>query len=74
METLDDVESIISNPNLLKNKLVDLGSSRFGISKSRLNGLNKSGIIEAIKAGINHERSLNIIGEQAKKAGENRSN
>ena len=62
METLDDVESIISNPNLLKNKLVDLGASRFGISKSRLNGLNKSGIIEAIKAGINHERSLNIIG------------
>jgi hypothetical protein len=72
MPNLDKIESIISNTILLKYELVDLGVE-LGISKSKLNGLNKLGIIESIKAVINHERSLDIIGKQAKQAGEDRN-
>lgn len=68
---IDYIESII-NKNLLKSQLVALGAS-LGIVKSKLNGLNKCGIIEAIKAAINHERSLDIISKQARQAGENRT-
>lgn len=70
---LDDIESIINNPNLTKIQLVALGISRLGIAKSKLDRLSRVEIIESINAAINHERSLNIISDQAKRTGENRS-
>ncbi len=70
---LDDMESIINDPNLTKSQLVALGTSRLGIAKSKLDRLSRREIIESINAAINHERSLNIISDQARRTGENRS-
>jgi hypothetical protein len=59
---------------LTKNKLIELGFNKFGISKSKLKALKKQDVIDSIKAVINHNLSLDIISKQAKIAGENRNN
>ena len=59
----DDIESIISNPNLIKSQLVALGTIRLGIAKSKLKRLGRREIIESITAAVNHEQSLSIISE-----------
>ena len=69
----EKVSQILSNEKYLKKQLVELGTRRFGIPRSKLNRLPRPRTIETIRAALNHERSLQAISEQAKRAGQQRS-
>ena len=67
------VESVIADDRYLKSQLVELGFRRFGIPRSRLCRLTKTEGVEAIRAALEHERSLDVIGQQARAAGRRQS-
>ncbi|MBA7560530.1 hypothetical protein ES708_02156 [subsurface metagenome] len=67
------VDEILKNRNYTKLQLVELGIQRFGISKSRLMQLTKDEVCESIRAALNHERSLGVISQEARRGGDQRS-
>ena len=67
------VEQVLADERYVKNQLADLGFQRFGIPRSRLCRLTKAEAVAAIRAALDHERSLEAIGEQARIAAERRS-
>ena len=69
----DEVDRILRDGKYLKSQLIDLGTCRFGISRSKLSRLPKSEAIASIRAALDHERSLTAIGNQAQMAGQRRS-
>ena len=66
-------EEILNDDRFTKSQLIELGTIRFGISRSRLMRLKKSGVNEAVRAALNHERSLDVISQEARAGGEKRS-
>lgn len=67
------VEQVIGNKNYSKFQLVRVGVHRFGISHSRLMRLNKDDVIGAIRAAMDHEKSLDALSQEAHRSGEIRS-
>ena len=67
------VERVLADNRYLKSQLAELGFQRFGISRSRLCRLTKTAAVEAIRIALEHERSLNAIGQQAQIAAKRRS-
>ncbi len=67
------VERMLADNRYLKSQLADLGFQRFGISRSRLCRLPKAEAVEAIRAALEHQRSLDAISQQAQAAGRRRS-
>ena len=67
------VERVLADDRYLKSQLAELGFQRFGISRSRLCRLTKIEAVEAIRGALEHERSLEVIGQQAETAGKRRS-
>ena len=67
------VERVLGDDRYLKSQLAELGFRRFGISRSRLCRLNKTAAVEAIRGALEHERSLDAIGQQAQVAAKRRS-
>ena len=67
------VERVLADNRYLKSQLADLGFQRFGISRSRLCRLSKADAVEAIRAALEHQRSLDAISQQARAAGRRRS-
>ena len=65
-----DIEAILDQDDYTKKQLVELGSQRFGISRAKLNRLRKKDAIESIRAALEHEKSLDVISEEARRAGE----
>ena len=69
----EEVDRILRDGKYLKSQLIELGTCRFGISRSKLSRLPKSEAIASIRAALDHERSLTAIGNQAQMAGQRRS-
>lgn len=67
------VERVLADARYLKSQLAELGFQRFGISRSRLCRLTKIAAVEAIRSALEHERSLEAIGQQAQMAAKRRS-
>jgi len=67
------VDEILKNRSYTKQQLVELGVQRFGISQSRLMRLKKDEVCESVRAALNHERSLGVISQEARRGGDKRS-
>ena len=68
----DEIERILTDSSYRKVQLVELGVHRFGISQSKLVGLDRSAVKESIRAALDHERSLVVISQEARRTGTNR--
>ena len=68
-----DVEKLLSSYNYSKAQLIHLGASRFCISRSKLSRLLKSEVLESVRAALEHEISLAVISEEARRRGQERS-
>ncbi len=71
--SIEEVDDILSNPEYTKSQLIELGTKRFGISKSKLSGLNKDDVRESVRSALNHEKSLDAISREAQRGGQKRS-
>ena len=67
------IERVLEDDRYSKSQLADMGFQRFGISRSRLCRLPKADAVEAIRSALEHERSLDAIGQQAEAAGRKRA-
>ena len=68
-----EVKEILANDNYTKSQLVELGHIRFGISRSKLRTQNRECLTDDIRASLNNERALDVIGSAARRAGRNRT-
>lgn len=69
----DQVNLILDDEGYLKKQIVDLGATRFGIPRGKLNSLPRQSAIASIRAAMDHERSLAALGRQAQIAGSRRA-
>ena len=69
----DVVEEILEDDRYTKIQLAELGFRRFGISRAKLVHLSKKDALEAVRAALGHEKSLDAIAEEARKGGMARS-
>ena len=69
----DEVGRVLGDEKYLKSQIVELGASRFSISRSKLTKLPKPDAIASIRAALDHERSLAAISNQAHIAGQRRT-
>ena len=69
----EGIERILANRGFTKLQLIDLGAQRFGISRSRLLRLGRDQVVDAVQAAVNHEKSIEIISEEARRGGVKRS-
>ena len=67
--SLDDVENLLTGNELPKKDLIDLGHTRFGISRSKLERQSKTMTLESIRTAAENEKTLHIIGEEAARSG-----
>ena len=67
--SLDDVENLLTENELPKKDLIDLGHIRFGISRSKLERQSKTMTLESIRTAAENEKTLHIIGEEAARSG-----
>ena len=70
---LEEVKKILSDPDMKKADLIELGAERFAIPRSGLKRLNTEQVLDAIKSAVRHEESLSIISRQAQRGGSERS-
>lgn len=66
------IDEILKDSSFTKKQLIELGNQCFGITRSKLVRLNKEYVIESIRAALNHERSLGVISQEARKVGKKR--
>lgn len=71
--TLKHVAKLLENPNCTKSDLIELGLSRFGIPKSRLSRISREKAVEILWSAYRHEQSIDIISDEAKYGGTNRT-
>lgn len=69
----DEVDRILDDDKYMKKQIVELGVSRFGISRSKLNRLPRPEAVTSIRAAMNNEGALAAIAHQAQLAGERRA-
>ena len=69
----EEIEKVIGNGRYAKFQLIEIGAKRFGIPRSQLSRRGRNGVLESINAALAHERSLDIIAQEARRSGENRS-
>lgn len=70
---LREIEEILHNPDYTKAQLAELGERRFGISRAQLVRSSRADAEECIAVALEHERSLNIIAQEARRVGAIRS-
>ena len=70
---LEDIEELLNDDGFTIDQLAELGFRRFGISGSSLLRARKADVLSFIRAAVEHERSLDVIAEQARKSGEARA-
>ena len=68
-----DIQNILEDENYSKSQLVELAVARFTIPPSQLSRLNRSSVLESIRIAVDHERSLDVISQEARRGGANRS-
>lgn len=69
-----EIEKILQNDAYTKRQLAELGHRRFGISKSALARSRREEALMSIRSAMEHELSLEVIGDEAEKAGKARMN
>jgi len=67
------IQQALADPELPKAQLIILGTDRFGIARSRMEKLPREEIVKLITAAAQHEESLSLISEEARKGGQTRS-
>lgn len=71
--SIPEVREILTWKDLTKLQLAQLGVDRFGMPRARLLRLSKDAAAESVLAAVDHESSLGIISEGARRDGEKRS-
>ena len=69
----ENVEEILRDEGYTKLQLIELGALRFGISRSRLMRIARKDVIATIRAAVDHERSLGVISQEARRDGAKRT-
>ena len=67
------IERILGDENYTKGQVAELGFKRFGISRSTLKQLRKEDAVRSVRSALEHERSLDVISQQARKSGKDRA-
>lgn len=75
LETLsqNDISNMLGEDSYTKQQIAELGFRRFGISRPMLTRLPKKDAWNSIRAALEHERSLDAISREARKAGKARA-
>lgn len=68
----EEVAQILDDPGSAKQQVAELGFRRFGISRAKLERLSKQAARDAVRAALEHEKSLDVIAQQARKSGQSR--
>jgi len=66
---IEEAKSLVDDPGATRAKLIDLGSTRFGMSRSSLDRMSIERIRDEISTAIQHERSISIISDVAHRGG-----
>ena len=69
----EDIMKILMDERYLKGQIIEVGCIRFGIPRSRLKSLTKRQIIDIILSILDNKNALEIISQEARKRGEERS-
>ncbi|MGE0417076.1 MAG: hypothetical protein AB7O80_09745 [Acetobacteraceae bacterium] len=69
----DQIVSILDKRDVDRETLLRMGIERFAISRSRLIRLSKSEMADVIRSAFQHEKSLDIIANEAKREGKLRN-
>ena len=69
----NDVANMLGEDGYTKQQIAELGFRRFGISRPMLMRLPKKDAWDSVRAALEHERSLDAIARQARKAGRARA-
>ena len=70
---LEEVKEMLSDEDMTKSDLIDLGAERFAIPRAGLQRMNTDQVSGAIRSALRHEESLNILGREAQRGGKERS-
>jgi hypothetical protein len=70
---LEEVKEMLSDEDMTKADLIDLGAERFAIPRSGLQRMNTDQVSGAIRSALRHEESLNILEREAQRGGKERS-
>jgi hypothetical protein len=65
--SLEKVREFLARQDLTKSDLTIIGTDRFGIAKSRMDRASREEIIGMISSAMQHEESLAIISEEARR-------
>ena len=65
----NEVKDLLSNVDLSKQDLIEVGAMRLGISKSRLERQNKESVLESVASALQNEEAYQIISREAEKEG-----
>ena len=68
----DEIESFLASPKCTKRQIAELGFRRFGISRSKLEKLNKQDARYSVHAALENEKTLDLISQAAREAGKAR--
>ena len=76
LESLErsEVEAILQDDAYTKRQIAELGYRRFGISQSALARRRREDALMSIRAAMEHELSIKVIGEEAERVGKARMN
>ena len=69
----EDIERILGDENYTKGQVAELGFKRFGVSRSTLERLRKEDAVRSVRIALEHEKSLDVISQQARKSGKDRA-
>lgn len=74
LETINqaDIEKMLCDESYTKQQITELGVRRFGISRSKLNRLRKKEVVESVRASLEHEKTLDVISQEARKGNKTR--
>lgn len=68
-----EIDKILSDEKYTKIQIIELGVRRLGIPHSKLARLSKRDALDSIRAALDHEKSLSVISQEARRGGEKRS-
>ena len=71
--SINIVRERLSDPEMTKADLIELGAGRFNIPRSGLMRMKIEEIVEKITSAIRHEESLSIISREAQRGGKERT-
>lgn len=71
--SLEEVSRFLDREAVTRADLANLGVKRFGIPESKINKMSKESAIKTIRAALEHEKSIEILSDEARKGGQART-